>query len=75
MFNQYREQMYNTYNTARNHFINNPSELIEIEKFIFESVCDSVRNNIDEIVADYNEASFLHPFWETTRPKIVVEVQ
>lgn len=69
MFNQYREQMYNTYNTARNHFINNPSELIEIEKFIFESVCDSVRNNIDEIVADYNEASFLHPFWGDYPPE------
>jgi hypothetical protein len=69
MFNRYRDQMFNLYNSARNHFIQTPSELIEIEKHIFRVVCNVVQNNIHEIIADYNEASFLYPFWGEYPPE------
>ena len=65
MFNKFRQQQFTTYNAARTNFINNPHKLIELEKYITEEVERLLKENIDSIVKEYNEASYLYPFWST----------
>ena len=68
MFNLSRSTLFTHYNSARNHFIQNPNELIELEKFLSEKVFDLISRNIQEIKTDYNEASYLFPFWQNYPP-------
>lgn len=69
MFNQFRQFQYNSYRTARNYFIQNYHQLINLEKYVLEEVFNSVRQNLAEIIADYNEASYLYPFWQNYPPE------
>ena len=68
MFNEKRNIMFPIYNDARNHFIDNPTELIELEHYAVDLVNDVILNNYDEIIRDYNEASYLYPFWTKYQP-------
>lgn len=68
MFNEFRTLMFNNYHRARDHFISNPDELIEIERYITSIVNDCLDNNYEEFVRDYNEASYLYPFWANYPP-------
>jgi hypothetical protein len=69
MFNQFRSTMYANYHTARNHFISNPTELIEMEKLVTELVTGTIETNLDEFKRDYDEASYLYPFWGNYPPE------
>jgi hypothetical protein len=69
MFNKYREQQFNRYNEARTHFINNPDSLMQIERFCMDLLSEFITKNHDEIQRDYNEASFLYPFWQNYPPE------
>ena len=69
MFNEFRQSQYNIYRDARFHFINNYRQLINLEKYISEEVINSVSENLHEIIRDYNEASYLYPFWQNYPPE------
>lgn len=60
--------MWATYNAARTYFINNPNQLIDLERYITDLVKKSINDNIEEITRDYDEASYLHPFWAEYQP-------
>jgi hypothetical protein len=68
MFNQHRDMQYEVYNTARTHLLKHPNKLIDLEKYITEEIESVLKNNLDEIENEYNEASFLFPFWENYPP-------
>lgn len=68
MFNQYRAKQHKIYNKARTYFIEHPNKLIELEKYITDAVEDSLKRNLKEIEEEYNEASYLYPFWENYPP-------
>ncbi|MSU58361.1 MAG: hypothetical protein EXS35_09300 [Pedosphaera sp.] len=69
MFNAHRPQMFAAYNKARDYFIRNWRELVEIEKHTHSLIKQAVVENLSEIRRDYDEASFLHPFWQNYPPK------
>ncbi|MFB2924314.1 BglI family type II restriction endonuclease [Aerosakkonema funiforme] len=69
MFNTFRNSQYSIYNEARNHFIQNYIQLIEIEKFISLKVYEIINGNIGQITDDFNEASYLYPFWQNYPPE------
>lgn len=69
MFNAHRPEMFMAYNKARNYFIRNWSELVEIEKYTHSLIKQAVIENLMEIRRDYDEASYLHPFWQNYPPE------
>ena len=69
MFNAHRPQMFAAYNKARDYFIRNWGELVEIEKYTHSLIRQAVVENLAEIKRDYDEASFLHPFWQNYPPE------
>lgn len=68
MFHEFRPLMFRQYQQARNHFINHPEQLIEIERTITSVVNDCLLRHYDEFARDYNEASYLNPFWANYPP-------
>ena len=69
MINLYRQQQFQLYNSARNYFIARPNALIELERFLTNHIVSLVKSNLAEIKNDYNEASYLYPFWENYPPE------
>src|SRR5882672_502554 len=69
MFNAHRPKMFVAYNKAREHFIRNWRELVEIEKYTHALIKQAVVENLSEIRRDYDEASFLNPFWQHYPPE------
>jgi hypothetical protein len=69
MLNKYREEQFNRYNEVREYFVNNPDSLIKIERFCVDLLSEFMMKNHDEIQRDYNEASFLYPFWQNYPPE------
>lgn len=69
MINANRQNQFNLYNLARNCFIAKPNCLIELEYFITKHLVSLVTNHLGEIKRDYNEASYLYPFWENYPPE------
>lgn len=68
MFNQYREEQFTRYHKAIKFFLDSPEPLIQIEHFCVDLLSDFMIKNRDEIQRDYNEASFLYPFWQNYPP-------
>lgn len=69
MINLHRQNQFNIYNLARQYFIDNPISLIELERFLTNHLVEIITTNIIEIERDYNEASYLYPFWENYPPE------
>lgn len=69
MFNKYRAAQYHSYRIARQHFIDNPNQLIALEQFLTQQLFQYLTTAKDEIVRDYDEASFLYPFWQNYPPE------
>lgn len=57
------------YNRARTYFIHNPQHLINLEQYIFETITHLISQLQYEIKRDYDEASFLYPFWRNYPPE------
>lgn len=57
------------YNHARKYFIQNPDLLIKLEKYIFGAVIHLVGKLQHDIKRDYDESSFLYPFWRNYPPE------
>lgn len=68
MFNKFRSLMFHRYQQARNHFIDHPEQLIEMERFITSIINDCLLHHYGEFARDYNEASYLNPFWANYPP-------
>lgn len=68
MFDQYREEQFKSYNKSKEFFINNPNKLIQVELFCMGVLSDFIIKNRDDIKRDYDEASFLYPFWQNYPP-------
>lgn len=69
LFNAKRTMLYRNYTAALNHFTTNPQQLIDLEQFITELVNTEIRSNYGEIKNDYDEASYLNPFWANYPPE------
>ncbi|MDR2734192.1 MAG: BglI family type II restriction endonuclease [Spirochaetota bacterium] len=69
MFEQHRENQYKSYNEAHRYFVRNFDNLIQIDKFCMEILSEFIIQNHDEIKRDYDEASFLYPFWQNYPPE------
>ncbi len=68
MFNEKRSIMFKNYNLARQYFIQHSANLINLEKYIMDIVNKTIIDNYSEIERDYNEASYLYPFWAEYQP-------
>lgn len=69
MFYENRAALFQAYSDAREYFVENPLCLIELEEYITITINDLIETNYCEIEEDYNEASFLHPFWANYPPE------
>lgn len=68
MYNRYRQMMFDKYNAARADYIANPDRLIKLEQFMTEQVKKIIKSHLNEIIHDFNEASYLNPFWASYPP-------
>lgn len=68
MFSQFRAKQFETYNRARLHFCKHPEQLIELERFLHAVLRTRIEEDIHRIRRDYNEASYLYPFWQNYPP-------
>jgi hypothetical protein len=68
MFDQRRDHQFKEYNRARTILVNDTSVLIALEKYFADLLRETISNAIDEIVRDFNEASYLFPFWQNYPP-------
>lgn len=69
MYSRYRDLIYENYHTARDFFIAHPQMLSAIEHYAMTLCCDLMFDNYAEFRNDYDEASFLHPFWANYPPE------
>lgn len=68
MFDQYKKVQFCEYNKAVRYYIQHSDKLIEIEKFIMGEILHFIDIYLPEIERDYNEASYLYPFWKNYPP-------
>lgn len=68
MFYEKRELLCANFNRAKEFFCRDPQTLINIEHYITQIVNTTIAENLDELVSDYNEASYLNAFWAEYPP-------
>jgi hypothetical protein len=68
VFHTYTADQFATYKRAYKIFIHTPDILINLERFLTDHLYSAIRANLDDIKADYNEASYLFPFWQNYPP-------
>ena len=68
MFTQYVESQFAAYKDAFSFFKDNPQRLIEAERFVMNEIIHFIDIHEPEIKRDYDEASFLNPFWKNYPP-------
>jgi len=68
MFNKFRQNQHSIYQRARQFFSSNPQILIDLERYFSDYLLRTITANIASIKADYDEASFLFPFWQNYPP-------
>lgn len=64
MFKQYINEQYSSFQSSVDFYKINPNCLIDIERFVMNEILHFIELQLPEIVRDYNEASYLHPFWK-----------
>lgn len=69
MFTSKLSMQFERYNNARNVLIDNPEILINLERYLIDHVSKCIIDNLADMTADYNEASYLHPFWKNYPPE------
>lgn len=68
MFYKSRDIQWPKYNKAREFLIGRNDILIKLEEYLAKTVTAILQENFAEIENDYNEASFLYPFWSKYPP-------
>ena len=69
MFNSFSKCMFDRYTDVRNKLIASPAGLIACENFIHNAIKVTLRKNLKEFCEDYNEASYMYPFWQNYPPE------
>lgn len=69
MFEKFRHTQFQAYKNARRHLIARPEALIDLEEFVTAKVITGVTRQLPQIQKDYNEASYLYPFWQNYPPE------
>lgn len=68
MYGQHRNRIFQEYSRARDFFCAHPEILIELEHHVTSLCHHFIAENYEEFARDYNEASYLHPFWANYPP-------
>ena len=68
MFLDFADSQFNRYEFARDFFLNHPETLKEAERYILNCITETLYDFRDEFKQDYNEASYLYPFWGSYPP-------
>ena len=68
MFNAHRIDQFTIYKKAKEFFVSNPEVLCGLEEYFTNCLVNELTINIQDISRDYNEASFLFPFWQNYPP-------
>lgn len=68
MFKKYSAAQFAAYKKAYEFYSKHPECLINVEKFVAAEIKHFVDLHLPEIRRDYNEASYLHPFWKNYPP-------
>lgn len=68
MFKQFINVQHFSYKTSVDFYIKNPGCLINIENFVMKEILHFVHLKLPEIKRDYDEASYLYPFWKNYPP-------
>lgn len=69
MFNKYRNKMWRRYNQGKEYFENDFRRLLNAESYAMKIIGEFLDNNMKDIATDYNEASYLYPFWKNYPPE------
>ena len=68
MFRQYLYQQFATYTEAIGYYSTHSEYLIAVERFVMNEICHFIDLHLPEIKRDYDEASYLYPFWKNYSP-------
>lgn len=68
MFHQHRQRQFEMYNRARLALLQRPDYVIATESLLATTVAETTQGDISEIARDFNEASYLYPFWQQYPP-------
>ncbi len=69
MFTKYANKQHEAYLEAMDYYKNNPERLIEAEHFVMNEILHFIDIHQPEIKRDYDEASYLYPFWKNYPPE------
>src|SRR5690606_17190212 len=69
MFHKNRSAQFLHYNNARHYFLSHPERIVQLEKYLSDEIEQLLTDNLDEVVTDYNEASYIFPFWQNYPPR------
>ena len=68
MFKEYINKQFTSYQNAVEYYTINPDCIINIEKFVMNEIRHFIDLHLPEIKIDYDEASYLYPFWKNYPP-------
>lgn len=68
MFHEFINDQFSAYKHSFDYFSRHPECLIDIEAFVMKEMRHFIDLHLPEIVRDYNEASYLYPFWKNYPP-------
>lgn len=68
MFHKFISNQFSAYKKSFDYFSRHPECLINIEEFVMKEMGHFIDLHLPEIIRDYNEASYLHPFWKNYPP-------
>jgi hypothetical protein len=69
MFEQFSKEMREVYTSSRSILVAAPERLIACEKFVHHAIMGTLTEHLEEFREDYNEASYLFPFWKNYPPE------
>lgn len=69
VFKQFQDKQFKKYNTARMELVKHPEVLFRLEEHFCEILKNEISKDKERILNDYNEASYLFPFWKNYPPE------
>ena len=69
MFSARAAEQFHAFTSARLHFCRYPQQLIEIENYLLCLIADNIERDKESVSRDFNEASYLFPFWKNYPPE------
>jgi hypothetical protein len=68
VYTDYVAMQYENYRQARDFFLTHPERLLNAEKYVMRCISETLQDFREEFTVDYNEASYLYPFWGSYPP-------